>query len=120
QWAPNVVAQRATITRQVSLTDDASFAEQTRGNRGLRFKRFGAAEVFGYFRVTGLNMTGTPRMKDELTAALDVIETFHGAGMHVSRRCGSYVVESTSYVRDTIAEIMEKAAVVEAAHGLRF
>lgn len=118
QWLPDTAAQRATMTFQETF--EPTVVGTT---RGLRFKRFGKAEVFGYFRVTGLNMAATPRMKSELLAKLDVVETVdHGPGgaRVVKRRCGSYGVQSTSYVRDTIAEILGKAAVIEEAHGLKF
>jgi hypothetical protein len=117
EWRPNMEAQRATML--LSMMDSDAPIREPHSNKGLRFKRIGGAQVFGYFRVTGLNFTGPEAAKEALIAILDVVETV-AVNQKVARQCGSYEIGSTSFVRDTIADIVEKAQVIETMMNIRF
>ncbi len=114
QWVPDREKQRDSRQTQTTLE----------GQEGtVHYKRFGSANVFGYFNVTGLNMGNVPdEAKKALTSMLRVVRIQdHGpGGMPVTRRCGSYVVGSTAFVDDTIEEILTKAAEVEQAMDVKF
>lgn len=123
QWAPDTAAQRASMTFQDTLLpfDDVEHA----GTRGLRFKRFGDAEIFGSFRVTGLNLTAPGNRPAEILANKMLAFRLKVVGVDttmfsVRRRCGSYTVGATYYVTDTIEEILDKAAGIEEELGVRF
>ena len=114
QWLPDREKQDQFKQEQMSIIE----GEEPK----KKFRRFGAAEVFGYFNVTGLNMNAPDEMKKMLASRLKVTGMIdHGpAGKRVTRRCGSYGVAVTYFVEDTIAEILDKAAEVEKEVGAVF
>lgn len=118
RWMPDSAAQRASMTFQQTL-------DGGRSTRGMTFTRYGDAQIFGSFRAIGLNMRveggGETEVeaKSLLASQLNVV----GADMSpigVRRRCGSYTIGATYYVTDTIEEILDKAAKIEKARGVRF
>ena len=84
-----------------------------------RMARLGDAEVFGYFRVAGLNMDAPEEAKVALAGMLRVVSV-NMEPIHVERRCGSYTIQASYEVLDTIEEIADKAAEVEGLLGVRF
>lgn len=71
------------------------------------------ALVFGYFIVTGLNVTNPlvieeakkdKRLKVEKK---EMVSSGGGGGTGITRGCGSYVVAETAYVRNTLEELVE-------------
>lgn len=124
QWVPDMAAQRASMTFQQTLDGSHS-------TRGMTFTRFGDAEIFGSFRVTGLNMTvldsnltkgnrlAEADAKARLAGRLSVVGV-DTSSSNVHRRCGSYTVGMTYYVTDTIEQILDKAAVIEEKLNIKF
>ena len=116
QWEPNQEAQRESRTTQMTVE----------GQKGhVSFKRIGSAKVFGYFHVTGLNMSvvgggsTADLAKDALSRKLRIVRFVVGPG-RVDRVCGSYGISSTAFVEDTLEEIMAKAKEVEQSMGVKF
>jgi len=88
--------------------------------------RLGAADAWGYFVVNGLNVEAPAEFHDRLLAALHVIRTVTKDDHledeplgDVERECGSYTIDSVSYVRESIAEIVERGEAIAQELGIK-
>lgn len=68
----------------------------------------GVASVFGYFVISGLNITASNELKRRLFSQLDITKSYEGCGK-VQRSCGSYVITASHIVNNSLADIIEKA-----------
>jgi hypothetical protein len=73
-------------------------------------KKTKSAEVFGYYDVEGVNLSGCDETKQKVFEKIQVEEKMDlgPGGKHISRKCGSYTVTAVYYVKDTVAEISQK------------
>lgn len=74
------------------------------------------AIVFGYTRISGLNMNCSDTLKAELISQLDITESTT-VNTAVHRRCGSYVISSSHYVKNPIEDIVAKGEKLAETRG---
>ncbi len=70
--------------------------------------RWGRANAWGYFVLSGLNLDAPPELREALMRALHVIRVEKFPPIKVERECGSYFIESAAYVRESLREIVER------------
>ena len=68
-------------------------------------KEVQGAVVFGYFRVSGINIPH--EVSEELKERIKIIREV-GGGFSVNRACGSYYVSSSYQVDETLKDLVEK------------
>lgn len=68
----------------------------------------GIAKVFGYFVIDGINITASNELKERLHKDLDIIRT-DSKPLMIKRSCGSYVLECSNYVTNSMEDIVSKA-----------
>lgn len=76
------------------------------GHRKDPNDREGTASIFAYFILTGLNLSASKDCKKMILKNLHIVETVERETTRVERACGSYEIGATSYVKETIAEIV--------------
>ncbi len=84
--------------------------------------RLGAADAWGYFVVNGLNVKAPEEFHDRLLSVLHVVRTVEINDPNdgqIDRECGSYTIESVSYVRESIAEIVERGEAIARELGIK-
>jgi hypothetical protein len=81
--------------------------EDTRDGRGN--KRNGTAHVFGYVTVTGLSYAGASAEFGEALTSLLSVEALSRPKQTVHRQCGSYTVNVSCTVNNSIEDIICKA-----------
>ena len=69
--------------------------------------RWGKANAWGYFVLSGLNLDAPPEVRKSLMTALHVVRVERFPPIKVERECGSYLIESAAYVRESLREIVE-------------
>lgn len=83
-------------------------------------ERLGRADVFGLFRVEGLNVDASPEARSALGNCLTIVKVVEpDRRFRIERACGAYEVGARAYVKETIAEIAQKARKVEKELGVR-
>lgn len=71
----------------------------------------GVAHVFGYFVISGLNITASNELKQRLYSQLDI--TFsNDKAIQIKRSCGSYTISASHTVINTLADIIEKSQIL--------
>lgn len=68
----------------------------------------GIANIFGYFVISGLNLTASLELKAKLYTQLDIVSS-NDKSIAIKRSCGSYVISASHIVTNTLADIIEKA-----------
>jgi hypothetical protein len=71
-------------------------------------KKGGTAKVFGYFIISGLNMTASEEFKQNLTSQLEIVETNNNR-IQYNRRCGNYTIGISHIIKNSLEDIIEKA-----------
>lgn len=79
-----------------------------KGNPMSKKFQDGIANIFGYFVVSGLNLTASQELKERLYKQLDIFSS-NDMPKAVKRSCGSYVVSVSHIVTNSLADIIEKA-----------
>jgi len=74
---------------------------------GRKNRTQGTAEVFGYFIVSGINIQASNDFKQALMAQLDIVQTTE-VNNTIQRQCGSYIIGTSSIVKNTIEDITRK------------
>lgn len=74
---------------------------------GRKNKKDGTAQVFGYFTISGLNLTATEEFKRILTSQLDIVRSTN-CNWKVQRQCGNYTLASSHIINNSIEEVIEK------------
>jgi len=80
-------------------------------------RRSGAAEVFGYFTVTGVTHNLPENIAKDLLKKVDVVKV-NSAPTTVHRACGSYTVGSTAYINETLKNLVEKIKQICGEHDV--
>ena len=81
-------------------SDEIFLAEHRKNKRGPY------AIVFGYFRVSGISYTLPDEIKKEVIENLDIVRIDESTSGKIQRECGSYVEGVTTYVNNTLQEIL--------------
>ena len=71
----------------------------------------GVANIFGYFIVSGLNLSASHELKERLYKKLDIVSS-NGMPKAIKRSCGSYVVSASHIVKNELSDIIEKAQIL--------
>lgn len=68
----------------------------------------GIANIFGYFVISGLNLTASQELKERLYKQLDIVSSWNKP-YQVKRSCGSYTISANYVVANSLVDIIEKA-----------
>jgi len=80
----------------------------------------GTITAFGFFTVDNIIPEGwMPEAHDEFVKSLDIAGELDSTLTAVTRACGSYTLAGGYVVRDSIAQIVEKAEGIAKNHGLK-
>lgn len=76
---------------------------QYKGNKKIKPQ----AEIFGYFTINGISHNLPKPTTEQLTEKLDIIKV-DNTSSSVSRACGSYSIQNTTYINDSLSDLKSK------------